>query len=88
MQALHDIVQAGYARYIGMSSCYAWQFQLMQRGSPDSVFPCCLCRLSVSVSLDSGSDSATEGRGVGLRVDCRVCHPEPTHPVHQHAELP
>lgn len=30
MQALHDIVQAGYARYIGMSSCYAWQFQAMQ----------------------------------------------------------
>ncbi|KZP28624.1 Aldo keto reductase [Athelia psychrophila] len=30
MRALHDVVQAGYARYIGMSSCYAWQFQLMQ----------------------------------------------------------
>jgi aryl-alcohol dehydrogenase-like predicted oxidoreductase len=25
MQALHDVVQAGYARYIGMSSCYAYQ---------------------------------------------------------------
>jgi aryl-alcohol dehydrogenase-like predicted oxidoreductase len=30
MRALHDVVQAGYARYIGMSSCYAWQFHLMQ----------------------------------------------------------
>ncbi|KDN43168.1 hypothetical protein RSAG8_06321, partial [Rhizoctonia solani AG-8 WAC10335] len=30
MQALHDVVQAGYARYIGMSSCYAYQFQAMQ----------------------------------------------------------
>ncbi|KAF7979652.1 hypothetical protein HWV62_41627 [Athelia sp. TMB] len=30
MRALHDVVQAGYARYIGMSSCCAWQFQLMQ----------------------------------------------------------
>ncbi|KAG9090333.1 hypothetical protein FRC06_001124 [Ceratobasidium sp. 370] len=30
MQALHDIVQAGYARYIGMSSCYAYQFHAMQ----------------------------------------------------------
>ncbi|KAJ7182953.1 Aldo/keto reductase [Mycena crocata] len=30
MQALHDVVQAGYVRYIGMSSCYAWQFQVMQ----------------------------------------------------------
>ncbi|KAG8905011.1 hypothetical protein FRC01_008513, partial [Tulasnella sp. 417] len=30
MHALHDIVKVGYARYIGMSSCYAWQFQKMQ----------------------------------------------------------
>jgi len=30
MRALHDIVQAGYARYIGMSSCHAWQFHAMQ----------------------------------------------------------
>ncbi|KAI9440513.1 aryl-alcohol dehydrogenase [Lactarius indigo] len=24
-QALHDVVKAGYVRYIGMSSCYAWK---------------------------------------------------------------
>ncbi|KAG9027633.1 hypothetical protein FRB95_007567 [Tulasnella sp. JGI-2019a] len=30
MHALHDVVKAGYARYIGMSSCYAWQFHKMQ----------------------------------------------------------
>lgn len=30
MQALHDVVKAGYARYIGMSSCMAWQFHAMQ----------------------------------------------------------
>lgn len=30
MRALHDVVQAGYARYIGMSSCYAYQFHAMQ----------------------------------------------------------
>jgi len=30
MQALHDVVQAGYVRYIGMSSCWAWQFSAMQ----------------------------------------------------------
>ncbi|KAI0689015.1 aryl-alcohol dehydrogenase [Cytidiella melzeri] len=30
MHALHDVVQAGYARYIGMSSCYAYQFHQMQ----------------------------------------------------------
>ncbi|KAH9038388.1 Aldo/keto reductase [Lactarius pseudohatsudake] len=30
MQALHDVVQKGWARYIGMSSCWAWQFHQMQ----------------------------------------------------------
>ena len=30
MQALHDVVQAGYVRYIGMSSCHAWQCTLSQ----------------------------------------------------------
>ncbi|KAH9848625.1 Aldo/keto reductase [Lenzites betulinus] len=30
MQALHDVVEAGYVRYIGMSSCYAYQFHQMQ----------------------------------------------------------
>ncbi|KAI0055137.1 aryl-alcohol dehydrogenase [Artomyces pyxidatus] len=30
MQALHDVVQAGYVRYIGMSSCWAYQFHEMQ----------------------------------------------------------
>jgi aryl-alcohol dehydrogenase-like predicted oxidoreductase len=30
MEALHDIVKAGYVRYIGMSSCWAWQFHVMQ----------------------------------------------------------
>lgn len=25
MQALHDVVKAGYVRYIGMSSCFAYQ---------------------------------------------------------------
>ncbi|KAJ7126790.1 NADP-dependent oxidoreductase domain-containing protein [Mycena epipterygia] len=30
MQALDDVVKAGYVRYIGMSSCYAWEFHAMQ----------------------------------------------------------
>ncbi|KAI0355229.1 Aldo/keto reductase [Trametes cingulata] len=30
MQALHDVVKAGYVRYIGMSSCWAYQFHQMQ----------------------------------------------------------
>ena len=28
MQALHDVVKSGKVRYIGMSSCYAWQCAL------------------------------------------------------------
>lgn len=30
MEALHDVVKAGKARYIGASSMYAWQFATMQ----------------------------------------------------------
>lgn len=30
MQALHDVVQSGKVRYVGMSSCYAHQFWQMQ----------------------------------------------------------
>ncbi|KAI0806628.1 aryl-alcohol dehydrogenase [Fomes fomentarius] len=30
MQALHDVVKAGYVRYIGMSTCKAYQFHAMQ----------------------------------------------------------
>ncbi|KAF9069370.1 NADP-dependent oxidoreductase domain-containing protein [Rhodocollybia butyracea] len=30
MEALHDVVKAGYVRYIGMSSCWAYQFNAMQ----------------------------------------------------------
>jgi aryl-alcohol dehydrogenase-like predicted oxidoreductase len=28
MQALHDVVKAGHVRYIGMSSCHAYQCML------------------------------------------------------------
>jgi aryl-alcohol dehydrogenase-like predicted oxidoreductase len=34
MQALHDIVQAGKARYIGASSMFAWQFAKAQQAGP------------------------------------------------------
>jgi aryl-alcohol dehydrogenase (NADP+) len=30
MEALHDVVKAGKARYVGASSMYAWQFSKMQ----------------------------------------------------------
>ncbi len=31
MEALHDVVKAGKARYIGASSMWAWQFAKAQR---------------------------------------------------------
>jgi len=34
MQALHDVVRAGKARYIGASSMFAWQFAKAQRVAP------------------------------------------------------
>ncbi|MEC3994155.1 aldo/keto reductase [Actinacidiphila sp. DG2A-62] len=33
MEALHDVVKAGKARYIGASSMYAWQFAKMQHAA-------------------------------------------------------
>ncbi|KAL7008174.1 hypothetical protein EMMF5_002356 [Cystobasidiomycetes sp. EMM_F5] len=30
MSALNDLVRSGKVRYIGMSSCFAWQFEMMQ----------------------------------------------------------
>ncbi|PBK75304.1 Aldo/keto reductase [Armillaria solidipes] len=30
MQALHDVVKAGYVRYIGMSSCFAYQYYAIE----------------------------------------------------------
>ncbi len=30
MEALHDVVKSGKARYIGASSMYAWQFERLQ----------------------------------------------------------
>jgi aryl-alcohol dehydrogenase-like predicted oxidoreductase len=34
MEALHDVVRAGKARYIGASSMYAWQFAKAQHAGP------------------------------------------------------
>lgn len=30
MKALHDVVQSGKVRYIGASSVFAWEFQMLQ----------------------------------------------------------
>lgn len=36
MEALHDVVRSGKARYIGASSMYAWQFAKMQTAAKDN----------------------------------------------------
>jgi len=36
MEALHDVVKAGKARYIGASSMHAWQFAKMQQAARDN----------------------------------------------------
>jgi aryl-alcohol dehydrogenase-like predicted oxidoreductase len=33
MEALHDVVKAGKARYIGASAMWAWQFSKMQHAA-------------------------------------------------------
>jgi aryl-alcohol dehydrogenase-like predicted oxidoreductase len=53
MQALHDIVKDGHARYIGMSSCWAWQFQLMQRQSRFVTREMLIDRIRYSEPIDS-----------------------------------
>ena len=37
MEALHDVVRAGKARYVGASSMYAWQFAKRAGGRADTV---------------------------------------------------
>jgi len=39
MKALDDVVKSGMVRYIGMSSCWAWQFHAMQ-GKSSQLSPC------------------------------------------------
>ncbi|KAJ7682181.1 Aldo/keto reductase [Mycena polygramma] len=43
MEALHDVVKAGLVRYIGMSSCYAWecinQYSLLYREEEREMMP-------------------------------------------------
>jgi len=36
MEALHDVVKAGKARYISASAMWAWQFSKMQHAARDA----------------------------------------------------
>ena len=49
MEALHDVVKAGKARYLGASSMWAWQFAKMQHAAERTAGPgSCPCRTSTA----------------------------------------
>ena len=84
MQALHDVVQAGYVRYIGMSSCWAWQ----RKSIPISR----VCAyLEDWPPLVQAMQSAFQwfkwitSSGVQIIPDS-LCDPEQAHFIHFHAE--
>ncbi|GAB1528442.1 hypothetical protein RhiTH_011636 [Rhizoctonia solani] len=56
MQALHDVVKASYARYIGMSSCHAYQFHAMQNYAIANKLtpPLSPCKTSIIWSIGKG----------------------------------
>ena len=87
MQALHDVVKAGYVRYIGMSSC--WAYQCMFRFLRSNKAP----RSFLSGPKVSAMQSATPFHGVrdsdishaSPIFDRLRNHPQP-HSVHFHAK--
>ena len=92
MEALHDVVRAGKARYLGASSMYAWQFAKAQHVAQTA-------RLD-AVRLDAeplqpdlprgGAGDAPALRGPGRRRDpVEPAGARPPHPAvgHQHRPL-
>ena len=54
MEALHDVVKAGKARYIGASSMYAWQFAKAQSVASDARSSRCRTTTTSSTARRSG----------------------------------
>ena len=54
MEALHDVVKAGKARYIGASSMYAWQFAKAQHVADDAASSRCRTTTTWSTARRSG----------------------------------
>src|ERR1700685_455889 len=63
MEALHDIVKAGKARYIGASSMHAWQFAKMQQAARENGWT-----RFVSLQNQYSPLEREEGRGVVGRL--------------------
>jgi len=74
MHALHDLVQAGYVRHIGMSNCYAWQFHAMQTYAMAN-------KLTPFVPMQNYYDAAyreEEERNMMPAIEMRVWEVKPT----------
>ena len=70
MEALHDVVRAGKARYLGASSMYAWQFATAQYTADLTAGPgSCPCRTTTTCSTARRSGRCTRSAwtmGVGV----------------------
>ena len=81
MHALHDVVKAGWVRYVGMSSCYAWQCTHLILGLSILVvlsamfqFPQCRVRSVSLLHLDF------------IPHECRLRHQQQAHALHINAK--
>ena len=79
MEALHDVVKAGKARYIGASSMYAWQFAKalyladLQRLDPlrlacRTTTTCSTARRSARCSRSASTRASASSRGARWRA--------------------
>ena len=82
MQALHDVVKAGYTRYIGMSSCYAWQCQFFMLPVSAQYSDRCMC----SPSNAEWIHSKTSNHATTDYMWTRLCNQQPPHAFHFDAE--
>jgi aryl-alcohol dehydrogenase-like predicted oxidoreductase len=69
MQALHDVVKAGYVRYIGMSSCWAWQcaYHCMYRKQVLTI-----AFIYVVHAMQSGFTGPLEGKDLTIETDYAI----------------
>lgn len=68
MKALHDVVQVGYVRYIGMSSCYAWQCE-----QPYHVWEPVI-DYSIVISFRNAKYVITISLNLLTHINCRLRH--------------
>lgn len=73
MQALHDVVKAGYVRYVGMSSCYAWQCEYPRTSARNSKLAT-YCVQSRSLSLVQKMQNYAHAHGLTEFISMQNLH--------------